>query len=143
MALVQLDAGARQIIKSYFKKVQPSGGNNLTLKLFCNNLTPVDTNVAGDFTEASGGGYSPITLLAANWTDSEVGGISQAAYAQQTFGFTGALTTNPTIYGAYIVDADGVAIFAERAPGGVFTPANNGDTYKVTPVWQLSNGTPT
>jgi len=141
MAMVLMDTGATQILNSYFKKVEPTAGNNLTLKLFTNNITPADDDVIGDYTEAIDGGYAAKTLSAASFTVSTVLGIVQAAYAQQQFVFTGALTTNPAIYGAYIVDADGVLICAELAPA-TYTPANNGDLYAVTPVFQLSKGTP-
>jgi len=143
MALVLADVGAVSILKAYFQNVWPSGGKNLTLKLYATNVTPTDAKVAGDFTEAAGGGYSAITLTnGTGWVESNVGGIEQVAYAQQTFTFTGALTTNAVIYGYYVVDADGVLVYAELA-GSTFTPANNGDTYKVTPIVQLSKGTPT
>jgi hypothetical protein len=142
MALVLADAGAAQILARYFNSTNPAGGTALTLKLFATNVTPADTSTASSFTEAAGGGYAAKTLTNGSWTVTAPGGIEQAAYAQQTFTFTGALTTNPAIYGYYIVDADNVLIYAEAA-GSTFTPANNGDSYKVTPVMQLSKGTPT
>lgn len=142
MALVLADVGAVMMLKAVFNNVWPTGGKNLTLKLFCNDYTPVDTSVAGSFTEATGGGYASKTLTNGSWTESQVSNIEQAAYAEQTYTFTGALTTNPNIYGYYVVDADGVLVYAEKA-AAAFTPANNGDTYKVTPVVQLSKGTPT
>jgi hypothetical protein len=143
MALVLADVGAVMLLKAAFQNVWPAGGKNLTLKLFATDVTPADTSTAGSFTEAAGGGYAAITLTnGTGWVESQVGGIEQVAYAQQTFTFTGPLTTNPAIYGYYVVDADGVLVYAEKA-GATFTPANNGDTYKVTPIVQLSKGTPT
>lgn len=141
MSMVLMDTGATQIANSYFNKTNPTAGNDLTLKLFVNDITPADDDVVGDYTEATGGGYAAKTLTAASWTVSTVSDIVQAAYAQQDFVFTGALTTNHVIYGVYIVDADGVLICAEKAPA-TYTPANNGDLYAVTPVFQLSKGTP-
>jgi hypothetical protein len=141
MAMVLMDSGATQILNSYFKKVEPSAGNNLTLKLFVNDVTPADDDVVGDYTEATGGGYTAVTLSAASFTVSDVAGIRQAAYAQQQFIFTGALTGNATIYGAFIVDADGVLICAEKAPAS-YTPVSAGNIYAVTPVFKLSKGTP-
>lgn len=141
MALVLADVGADQILTSYFKKSQPAGGNNLTLKLFATNVTPADTSTAGSFTEADGGGYAAKELTAASWTITPANDPSDAVYAEQTFTFTGALTTNGTVYGYFVVDADGVLIFAELL-AATFTPANNGDTLKITPKFQLSKGTP-
>ena len=137
MAIVLADVGAAKILTQYFI----TSAANLTLKLFATNVTPADTDTAGTYTEASGGGYVAKTLSAASWTESNVAGIEQVAYASQVFTFTGALTTNPTIYGYYVVDAGGVLIYAEAATA--FTPANNGDAYTVPPKFQLSKGTPT
>lgn len=142
MSMVLADVGAVQMLNSYFKKTNPTNGNNLTLKLFVNNIDPADDDVAGDYTEATGGGYVAKTLTASSFTVATSDGIAQASYAQQQFTFTGALTTNTTIYGAFIVDADGVLICAEKAAAS-YTPTNNGDIYAVTPAFQISKGTPT
>lgn len=141
MALVLADVGADELLKVYFNNDRPTGGNNLTLKLFCNDYTPVDTSVAGSFTEATGGGYASKTLTNGSWTVTVGNDPSDTVYAEQTFTFTGALTTNPTVYGYFVVDADGTLVWAERF-GTSFTPANNGDNIKVTPKFQLSKGTP-
>ncbi len=141
MALVLADVGADEILDTYFNNGRPAGGNSLTLKLFATNVTPADTNVAGDFTEATGGGYSAKTLTNGSWTVSSANDPSDAVYAEQTFTFTGALTTNGTIYGYFVVDADGTLIWAEKF-ATTFTPTNNGDQLKLTPKFQLSKGTP-
>lgn len=141
MALVVTDIGADEILKTYFNNTRPVGGNNLTLKLFTNNLTPLDTHTAGSFTEATGGGYAAKTLTNGSWTVTVANDPSDAVYAQQTFTFTGPLTTNPTIYGYMIVDGDGTLILAELFAQS-FTPANNGDTIQLTPKVQMSKGTP-
>jgi hypothetical protein len=131
MALLVPDVGE---VKLLDRAMKDSGGENLTLKLFANDYTPVEGSVAGDFTVAVGGGYADKTLTTASWgAAATVGGTTSTVYAEQTFTFTGVLTTNPTIYGYYLVGASsGVLYWAERA-SATFTPANNGDTYKVTP----------
>jgi len=129
-------------LEALLNNVWPAGGKNLTLKLFVNDVTPVDTSVAGDFTVAAGGGYGNITLTNGSWAVADAAGIRTGSYAQQTFAFTGALDGGATIYGYYIIDADGVLVWAERLAAS-FTPANNGDTLKVTPKFQMSKGTPT
>ena len=141
MALILTDAGAQQILKKYFKNQSPAGGNNLTLKLFTNDITVSDATVAADLIEATGGGYVSATMATTDGTISLVNGIAQVAYPQSQFVFTGALTGNPTIFGYYIVDADNALIFVERAPAG-YTPMSNGDMYAITPIIQLSKGTP-
>ena len=141
MAIQLADVGAASFLKAYFNNVWPAGGKNLTLKLFATNVTPSDTSTASSFTEAAGGGYAAKALTNGSWTESNVAGIEQVAYAVQTWTFTGPLTTNPTIYGYYIVDADGVLVYAEAQ--AAFTPANNGDQITLTPTFQASKGTPT
>jgi len=141
MALTLVDVGADEILKTYFNNTRPAGGNNHTLKLFATDVTPVDTHTAGSYTEAAGGGYASKTLTNGSWTVTTGNDPSDATYAQQTITFTGALTTNPNVYGYFVVDADGVLIYAEKLTAP-FTPANNGDNIKITPKFQLSKGTP-
>ena len=143
MSLVLADLGADQILKAYFNNSWPAS-KDLKLRLFANDYTPVQGSVLGSFTEAAGGGYAAIDLVNGTWVVTPANDPSDATYAQQTFTFTGALTTNPTIYGYYIEDnagSTGVVIYAERL-GSSFTPANNGDNLKITPAFQLSSGTP-
>lgn len=104
---------------------------DLVYRLFANNITPAETDTAATYTEAAGGGYAAITLTGANWTITP-GAPTQASYAQQTWTFTGPLTTNPTVYGYYVTrvtDLD--LILAETFTP--FTPANNGDQILLTP----------
>ncbi len=98
--------------------------STLTLKLYSNSRTPGLTDVAGDYDEVSGGGYADADLTAANF-DVTTGTPSQALYnAFQTWTFTGATDSPGTVYGAYIVDANGVLISAELFDTGPFTPGN-------------------
>jgi hypothetical protein len=140
MPMTLADVGADQSLKAYFHNSWPAS-KNLKLRLYTNNYTPVDTSVIGSFTEMSGAGYAPITLTNGSWTVTVGNDPSDAVYAEQTFTFTGA---GSQIYGYYIEDNDGSSgtlVFAELF-GTPFTPANNGDTLKVTPKFQLSKGTP-
>jgi hypothetical protein len=137
------DLGADQILKAYFNNVWPAS-KNLKLRLFVNNYTPVQGSALGNFTEAVGGGYAAISLVNGSWTVTPANDPSDAVYAEQTFTFTGALTTNLTVYGWYLEDNDGttgVVIAADVLPAPQ-TPASNGDTIKITPRVQLSSGTP-
>lgn len=103
---------------------------NLVLRLYTNNITPAETDVAGTYTEASGSGYGAATLTGASWTVTE-GAPSNAAYAQQTFTFTGALGN---VYGYYMTRAtSGRIALAERFSDGPYNIANNGDQIKITP----------
>jgi len=138
MALVLTDLGADEILKTYFNNTHPAGGNNLTLRLFVTNVTPAQTGVT--YVEATGGGYAAITLTNGSWTITPANDPSDAVYVQQTFTFTGPLTTNGTVYGYYITDADDTIIYAEAITP--FEPLSNGDNIKITPKFQLSSGTP-
>ena len=104
---------------------------DLIYRLFATNVTPAETDTAGSYTEAAGGGYANKTLTGASWTITN-GAPTSAAYAQQTWTFTGALTTNGTVFGYYVTrvtDAD--LVLAETFTS--FTPANNGDQILLTP----------
>lgn len=104
---------------------------DLIYRLFATNVTPAETDTAGSYTEAAGGGYASKTLTGASWTVTG-GAPTAASYAQQTWTFTGALTTNATVYGYYVTrvtDAD--LVLAEAFTS--FTPANNGDQILLTP----------
>lgn len=142
MALVVQDVGCDRFLKIMLNDDWPTGGKDLTLKLYTNNYSPLDTSSAANFTEAVGGDYAPKTLTCGSWTITPADDPSDAVYADQTFEFSGELDANATIYGYFIVDADGVIRWAEKL-GTPFTPANNGDNLVVTPKMVLSKGTPT
>lgn len=104
---------------------------DLIYRLFATNVTPAETDTASSYTEAVGGGYASKTLTGASWTVTN-GAPTSAAYAQQTWTFSGPLTTNGTVYGYYVTrvtDAD--LVLAETFNS--FTPANNGDQILLTP----------
>lgn len=110
---------------------------NQSLRLFVNDITPAEGDTAATYTEAAGAGYAAKALIKTAWSVGSSGGVTTGTYAEQTFDFTGPLTTNPNIYGYYVLSASGgILLWAERA-GTVFTPANNGDAYKVTPAITL------
>ena len=103
---------------------------NISLKLFVNDIDPDVSTVLGDFTEAGGGGYALKTLTAGSFTIATAAGVTTATYAKQTWTFTGALNAGATVYGVYGVGAtSGELIFAERASAAnQLTPAAD-DTY--------------
>jgi hypothetical protein len=104
---------------------------DLVYRLFATNITPAETDTVGTYTEAAGGGYAAKTLTGASWTVSG-GAPTEAVYAQQDYTFTGALTTNATIYGYFATRAtDADLVLAETFTS--FTPANNGDKVLLTP----------
>lgn len=130
MALVFVDNGESVALQLLVNKITTP--ENLKYRLFATNVTPSETDTAGTYTIATGGGYADITLTGASWT---VSGTSPTSigYAQQTWTFTGALTTNTTVYGYIAVRAtSGDLILAEAFTP--FAPANNGDQILLTPT---------
>ena len=115
---------------SYF--VNKSAAQNLVLKLFKNDKTPAEGDVAADYTECDFAGYASVTLTGANWTVTE-GAPSSAAYAQQVFTNTGAVAQS--VYGYFLVRASsGRIAYAERFTGAPFVVQNAGDEIKITPT---------
>lgn len=114
---------------SYF--VNKSVPENLILKLFKNDYTPVEGSIAADFTVADFTGYANITLVGANWVITE-GAPSEATYAQQSF--TASAVGSQSVYGYMLVRAtSGRIAYAERFSGGPFVISASGDSIKVTP----------
>jgi hypothetical protein len=104
---------------------------DLIYRLFTNSITPADTDTAGSYTEAAGGGYSSKTLAGASWTVTG-GAPTVASFAQQDWTFTGALTGNATIRGYYVTRAtDNDLVLAEAFTS--FQPSVNGDKVLLTP----------
>jgi hypothetical protein len=123
MALVNSQQGQVRQLTNYF-------ADAMTLRLYTNNYTPVQGSTEGNFTEASGNGYSAKALTGGSWTITP-GNPSSAAYAQQTYTFTGALGN---VYGYFITrDADSKYQFGERFTDGPYNIVNNGDQIKITP----------
>jgi len=104
---------------------------NLTLRLYSNNYTPVEASTYASFTEATFTGYSAEALTAGSWTITAAD-PSTAAYPQVTF-TSSAGSQNQDIYGYYVTRATGPeVVFAELFTDGPYNIANNGDAIKVT-----------
>ena len=127
MALLVPNHGEGDGLNYFVNKTSPE---NLVLRLYTNNISPAETDTASTYTEASGFGYAAVTTAGASWTITE-GAPSQAAYAQQTFTFTGNLGN---VYGYYFTRVtSGRVSYIERFPDGPYSIVNNGDQIKVTP----------
>lgn len=129
--------GSRTVMmENVLNKTAPQ---NLTLRLFQNNVTPADAdNVnASGYTEAAFTGYSAIALTAGSWSVTTAL-PNVASYAQQTF-TSSANQTVQNIYGYYITRADGSLFVAERFSDGPYAVSVNGQTIKVTPNVSLTD----
>lgn len=127
MALLVPNNGEGDALDGFTGKTALS---TLVLRLFSNNITPAETDVAATYTEYAAPGYGSITLTAANWVTTE-GAPSNTTYAQQTFTMSGA----GDAYGYYMTRNTGGRIaLAERFSGAPFSIPSGGGTIKVTPV---------
>lgn len=128
MAIVFANVGEVLAMTWGFKST--SAPENLTLKIFSNNYTPVAGSTAGSFTECAISGYSAKTITRSSWGDPSTNGSGKAemAYAAQTWTFTG----SGTCYGIFVVGAtSGTLIYAE-----LFSSARtvtSGDSLTYTP----------
>lgn len=128
MALNVPNTGENIALEALVNKTAPQ---NLVLKLYQNNITPSDTDVAGTYTEATFGGYSAATLTGASWGAASAGTITYGS--QQTFTCNG--STPNSIYGYYVVQGvSGTLVYSERASGAPLSVTNNGDAIKITPT---------
>ena len=124
MAILLTDSGKQKALEYLVGKDTTT--ESLILKLYSNDLTPEDDDVAELYTEVTGNGYTAKGLSVASLSVA----AGSAVYPQQTWTFTGAAGS---IYGYYVVLAtSGDLIFAERFSGAPYTVATNGDTIKVT-----------
>ncbi len=127
MALLTPNNGEADMLAAIVNKAV---AQDLTLRLFTNNIAPNETDTAASYTEAAGNGYAAVALVAANWVITE-GAPSDAAYPQVTFTFTGALGN---VYGYFLTrNTSGRIAWSERFADGPYSIVNNGDQIKVTP----------
>ena len=113
-----------------------SAPENLVLRLYQNNVTPSETDVAATYTEATFTGYASATLTGASWTVNE-GAPSDASYAQQSFTSSAAQAVQQ-IYGYFLTRVTSGRIgWSERFTDGPYPVSNNGDVVRVTPAITL------
>ena len=127
MALNVPDVGENLILDMIVNKV---AAQNLVLKLFKNNITPADTDVAATYTESTFTGYASITLAGASWNSAAAGSISFSA--QQSFTCSGA--SSESVYGYYLIQLTStVLMWSERDGSAPFAIAVSGDKVQMTP----------
>jgi len=128
------DVGETRLLGNMVGKNTPE---NQLLKLFSNNITPADADVAGTYTEITGGGYAAKTLTATSWNAPTSGAPSFIDYAQQTWTFTASVGN---VYGYYVVgETSGTLLWSERFSDGPYNVAASGDIIRVTPKITLQD----
>jgi hypothetical protein len=134
MSLVVPDQGEDIMLQNIVNK---AAAQNLVLKLYTNNITPSESDTEATYIEASGFGYSAITLSGLSWNTVVRGDPSYIDYPKQAFNFTGALGN---VYGYFMVQlSTGFLVYAERFTGAPFNIVNNGDKIEITPKIELSS----
>lgn len=109
---------------------------NQILRLYVNNITPGDTDVAATYTEMSTHSYAAKTLTKASWVIAQNAGVGEGSFAQQIYTFTVAPVV--TVYGYYVTDSTtGLLLWSERfsSPKPV---EFGGDQILITPKITLS-----
>jgi hypothetical protein len=133
MAVVFTDAAEVIALRNFLNNTAPQ---NLILRLYSNNRSPAKSDVAGDYTEVSGDGYSSVTLTPGDFVFSP-GDPATAAYPQVTYTFTGAAGN---VYGYFVTRATGgELILANRFSNAPINIANNGDEIRITLTLTLNN----
>lgn len=108
----------------------------LSLKLYSNDIIPDELDTLNTYIEVVGGGYSSKTLVYTNWIINSDG---TCYYPFQDFRFTSAPSGSGTVYGYYIHDGNNVLMWSERFPTSVlpFSPIND-TLIRVTPRIQVA-----
>lgn len=111
MALTITNAGELLLLEWALRST--STPEDLVLKLYSNNYTPVATSTASNFTEANFTGYSAKSITRASWgtpTTNANGEAEVSATAQDW-----SAESDQTIYGYFLVGAvSGTVVWAQR-----------------------------
>jgi hypothetical protein len=132
MALILTNEGEKLLLEWALKST--STPEDLELRLFTNDYSPVATSVTADFTEATFTDYAAKELSRDDWTTptTNIDGEAETTQEVQTW----IAGSSQTIYGYYVVGASsGKTIWAER-----FTTARTpaiSDELSVTPRFTL------
>ena len=114
MAIVITNVAKGRMLQMRLNKLAPQ---NLVLRLYSNDHTPAVGDVAGDYTEVTGGGYAAITLDPNDWTVTEASPAT-AALLEQVVAFVAAVGD---VYGYFITEAvSGMLFAAERFSDGPY-----------------------
>lgn len=110
--------------------------NNLNIRLFVNNYTPNAASITSSFTEMVGLGYASKTILCPSMSVNNVSGSAEGSFPVQTWVFSAGAVV--TIYGYYVVGADGVIRYAEKF-NIPFVAQFAGDSIVITPKITLTS----
>jgi len=116
-----------------------AGSENLTLKLFKNNVTPAVTDTASTYTEATFTGYSAVTVTSSQsgstWTvpSNSVGTVTSSYQTNATF----SSSSSQSVYGYFVVGASSGKCYCSEAFSGGVLNLTNGSTVTITPQFTM------
>jgi len=124
-----------------------AGSEDMSLRLFKNNITPAETDVLATYTIADFTGYASVTLTssqsAGTWavptTSSNIGFSTYGTNATYTASATG---SDQTVYGVYYAAPTAGICFASQAFGAgkpLVGLTGAGDSITVTPKLQFTH----
>lgn len=121
-----------------------AGAENMTLKLFKNNITPAETDVAGTYTEADFTGYSAFTLTSSQTGSTWAAPSTSSNLATSTYGTLATFTitaSTQTVYGVFGIFASSLTIAFSQAfaAGKALSSGSVNDQLTVTPTIQLGH----
>lgn len=105
------------------------------LVLWVNDITPTNTVVWGDLTEATFGGYSRVTLTRSTWTSPTLTDeCVSSQWGSSPFVWMNTGSSTPTIYGwAMLDDIAGQLRFIQRFDSDDIGPLNPGGRFSLLP----------
>jgi hypothetical protein len=129
MALLVPNAGEVAMLEYILNQESPQ---NLTVRLYSNDITPDDDTLTADFVEVVNGGYANQTITPANWTITP-GNPTAAVYDPElVFAFSGPPDVT-TVYGYYVTRVgDSLTMWAERFTNGPFNVTVAGSEIRIT-----------
>lgn len=130
MALLVPNAGEEAMLEYILNITAPQ---NLTVRLYSNNITPDDDTITTDFVEVVNGGYATQAVTPANWTITP-GDPTEAVYAPEiVFSFSGPPDFTSAVYGYYVTRVgDDLTMWAERFTTGPFNVTVPGSEIRIT-----------
>lgn len=121
-----------------------AGAENLTLKLFTNNITPAETDVASTYTEATFTGYSAVTLTSSQAAGTWAAPTVSANLANSVYGTLATYTitaSTQTVYGIFAIFASSLTIAFSQAfgAGKALSSGAVNDQITITPSLQFGH----
>jgi len=117
-----------------------AAAENLSVRLFKNDITPASTMTLADYAEATFTGYTAVTLTSSDWTIGTDGFLATATASTGLVEFTATATTDETVYGYYMSGVSSSTLYWSERFGASFRMFNIGDAIAPRPAIRLGMG---